>query len=361
MTLADRAIEHLKQWLASEEGYTYLNHFVRKNGAAPSFSSILSSVYHQQNHSRDQAEYQQEISHDFLVFLLETALPELHRHPTLVHGVLAGQIRSMLEFTWTRFCWRLQDRTRSKDANPWGYLYRRARETMKKSPQIATHRQTKNILLYCPVQHSTAAQTPAAMPADSYSDWPPPPRPGNEHPEEYLFTTGFLTQAALFFWQEAARRLQTRPLVPVRELVRYLATHHPWVNRPRQTDTPPPEDGTPDSAERPEERLDRLTSLRSISAMAARFVATLERENCAVLVATMEDPPLTYREIADQLGLPDHNRPYRIQQKNIRLMKKFCSCWPGPPLAELPEEIGLAFLEAVKMQAKKRLAARNLE
>ncbi|WP_457573895.1 hypothetical protein [Desulfolithobacter sp.] len=363
MTQADRAREHLKQWLASKEGYTYLHHFVRKNADALSFSSILSSVYHQQSRPKDQSGYQREISHDFLIFTLETMLPELHRHPTLVHGVLTGQIRFVLEFIWTRFCWRLKDRARSKSADLRAHLYRRARETMTKSPQIATFRPTKQKFLYCPAEYTTeAAQLPVSTPADSYSDWPAPPGPAtDERPEKYLFSTDFLTQAGLFFWQEAAQRLQTRPLVPVRELVRYLATHHPWVNLPRQIDTPPQEDRTPANLEQPEDHVDRLNTLQSITVMAARFIETLNREQCVVLAGTMEDPPRTYREIADQLGLPDHNRPYRIQQKNIRLLKKFCSCWPGPPLAELPEEIGLAFLEEVKIHAKKRLAARNLE
>ncbi|MBW2328575.1 MAG: hypothetical protein JRF04_02985 [Deltaproteobacteria bacterium] len=72
-----------------------------------------------------------------------------------------------------------------------------------------------------------------------------------------------------------------------------------------------------------------------------------------ILFWTLEDPPLSFKEIGRLLDYADHNRPYRIQQKTIAAMQQFCSNWPGPPLHELPDEVGIAFIEEVRKKCKK--------
>jgi len=140
--------------------------------------------------------------------------------------------------------------------------------------------------------------------------------------------------------------------VPVRELVRYLSVHFAWLGMP-QREPLPDEDTLPAPAEQAEERFSRLAALKSITALAAQFTLTMDDQARKILFWTLEDPPLSFKEIARFLGFADHNRPYRIHRKTIVAMQQFCSSWPGPPLGELPDEVGIAFIEAVRKECKK--------
>ncbi len=104
-----------------------------------------------------------------------------------------------------------------------------------------------------------------------------------------------------------------------------------------------------------EEQLDQRAALASISALAAQFCKGMDRDMCRVLVFRLDDPPLAFAEIARLLAMKDHNHPYRIWKNTETALQKFTRNWPGPPLSELPEEVGLAFIEYVKKICKESL------
>jgi hypothetical protein len=300
-----------------------------------------------------------DLCHTFLLFLLDEWLTAATRNPDMIQLLLTGQFQRTLELAWGRFVWRAQDADRNKQTNPRGYLYRRLRETLKTNREYEVIDDTNGKLYYRPVSTVHGQTDPVVighlLPL-TFSDWPsPPPQPGKA-PEKYLFSSDWLAEAAGFFWREAQRRLDHLPALPIRELCRYLAEQHSWLNNPvRQTDDGDLTERLADSANTPEEDLQQRQALDSIEPLAQQLVLTWSLEQRQVFALHLADPPLTFKAISERLGQADHNRAYAVFQKVKKSLVTFTSSWPGPPLSELPVEIAEIFLEEMKRLCKNSL------
>jgi len=352
MKPADQAVRALKSWLETESGYGYVRQLIERD-ARGSLKDGHLAAFPGGRFIHDVGELRGDMAHEFIGYLLQTFLPQLSRRPDQVEMILNGRVRKVLEYALRRFFWRLKDLARRKDVNPRAYLYRRVREVLDHNKRFVIHKDVRDIPAYSPAAVSDELrEDPAVFSLFDYLDWPVAQKPGKD--ENALFTANYLSTAALAFWQETARRLEGSYAVPVRELVRCLAVQHPWINRSRTeslSDHPDP----PGNTESAEEQFDRIAALNSISVLAVQFAMGMDEQSRRIFLWSLDDPKVSFREIARRLDLPDHNRPYRIHRKTIAAMKKFTANWPGPPLDELPEDVGLAFIEAVRKICKKSL------
>ncbi len=356
MKPVEEAVHALKSWLEDDAGYEYVvqltGNRIRQYQHDGALSILLANRY-----SQNLQEQRNELSHEFMAYLFHTFLPQLSKWPDQVNALLSDRAGQVLRFAFKKFYWQLKDLARQKDVNPRAYLYRRLREVLDKDRQFIVHKDKRNLLSYFPASCSDDQEQNAAVFSTlHYLDWPAPPESGTG--DEFLFKAKYLSGAALFFWQETVRQLDASYAVPVREPVRYLAAHYPWLNH-KQPDSLINERDTRNTMSL-EEQLDQISALSSISALAALFTSGLDVTSCQILLWSLEDPHVSFKEMAARLDLPNHNRVYRIYQKIISAMKLFTNNWPGPPLHDLPDEVGLAFIESVKKLAKNRCADRKV-
>lgn len=348
MTSAEKAISALTDWLGQETGFSHVRQLVYRYAGTRIRQGAL-GVYLTHRFGPSSEELLDETAQEFLQFLLQDFLPKLKSHPDQVNAILNGQAGKVVRFALERFFWRLQDAARKKDNNPRAYLHRRIRDVLGQDERFILHKDKQNTLSFsaAPCNHKPGKE-PNPWPAVEYGRWRTPPAIESR---DTVFTTKYLSEAALFFLQEACRHLPAGTAIPIREMVRYLAVHFPWLNRLHAESFT--EDLTSASESKTmEERFSRIAALDSISALAVHFSLNMDETSKKIFYLALGDPPLSFREIAERLELPNHNHPYRIHRKTIDALKNFTSTWPGPPLSELPEEIGPAFLEELRKICK---------
>ena len=318
MNSADSSAAALKEWLKTESGYAYVLHLAdrlkwdsQQQGA---FSTHLT-----QRFSCSPDDLRDEIAQEFLAFLLQTFLPQLGNRPEQVNAVLTGQVRKVLIFALQQFSWRLQDGPRQKDVNPRAYLHRRIREVLRQDDRFVVHKDGQNRVSCSLASHTeTTSENYPDFSSFEYTLWPGPPEPVSR---DALFTAKYLSAAAHLFLEESVRQSGENGPVPIRELVRYLSVHFVWLAAP-QREQLPDDDILPASVEQAEEHFARIAALKSIAALADQFILTMDGQARKILFWTLEDPPLSFKDIARFLGLADHNRPYRIHRKTIAAMNR---------------------------------------
>ena len=351
MNTAEHAATALKKWLQTDRGYQYILHIADRIQREGQWRAGL-SIGLGQRFGPDPEDLRDEIAQEFITFLLQRFLPRLSSRPEQVNALLTGQVRKVLNFALQEFSWRLQDAGRRKDVSPRTYLYRRIREVLQQDDSFVVHRDGENRSFYSLVSQKPPPSAKAVdFPRVEYGRWPPPPEPANQ---DALFTAHYLTQAARFFLEEIGRQDMAAETVPIRELVRYLAARFSWLTAPRPVDLPG-DDSLPASTPSPEDRFAHISALESIGPLAHQFVLSLD-ENARKIFYWRFGESLTFEEIGRLLGCPDHNRPYRIYKKTIGAMRRFCSNWPGPPLSDLSDEVGIAFIEAVRKKCKESVS-----
>jgi hypothetical protein len=350
MTAAQTAVAALVSWLESEAGYSYARNAIRSGLQGPG-GGLGGYIAHR--FGADEREQVEELVQEFLEFFFRDFTPTLESRPDQLNAVLNGQADKVMKFALSRFFWNLRDKARQKEVNPRAYLHRRTREVLQSDPRFSLHKDVQNNLFVAPSSRTEVAKLdPGPFFGLEYSQWPAPPEPSSR---DAVFTAEYISSAALGYLEEADRRLPYISAVPLREFVRYLAHHLPWLNRfqPEElSDTLALDDGSAPS----EEHLEHKSSLASIAFLAQLFAEEMDDTARLIFYWLLGDPPLSYKEIASRLGLPDHNHPYRIQRRTVEALQEFTRNWPGPPLHELPEEVGLAFLEELRKICKKSVS-----
>ena len=358
----DHAIA-IRDWLGTVDGYDYLQRFVGKvmqfdravragEGAGP---DGLAGLSHE-----ERTIAVQDLTHDFLLYLLDTFLPGAGKNPDLLNLLVIGQYRRLLELAWGRFTWHHKEQARKKALNPRGYLYRRLRQLLAADSRFTIIEDRRGLRCYLPARKTSGRsddiqEYPDSLETGGYTSWPAPPAPRGQKPEAYLFSSVWLLATAQLFYREAVSRVDGPLAVPIRELSRYLADHHPWLNTPRQESKDQDDwlDTLVDPRENTEERVHHITAMRSMGGLAVQLAATWTEEQCRVFVLHLDEPQPTFREIADRLGYVDHNRPYALLQQTKKSLQRFIGTWPGPPLSELSREVAETFVEELKQCCQK--------
>ncbi len=350
MSAATRAAEALIARLGEEDGYAHVQRLVQSR-AIPQIRGSALAVYLGHRFGPAPDGLAEELVQEYLRYLLEEFLPRLGEHPDLVTAILEGQPNKVLRRALDLFLWKLRDAARKKDNNPRAYLYRRVQGVLREDSRF---RLTDDGWHYLPADvDGEPIRDPAAFSGLEYGSWPAPPDLGTTR--DTLFTAAYLAKAARVFHRLAADRLGPGVTVPVKELARYLAAHVGWLDRLQPLQLT---DDLPLAAEidTMEEQVGRTMAMPSIAVLAVQFAMGMDETARRIFYWRLGDPPLPFREIAERLGLPDHNRTYRIYSQTEKAMRKFVSHWSGPPLAELPDDVGLAFIEELRKICKRSVS-----
>ena len=349
--------QHLLDWLGSDDGHVFLISLSSRLLKDVERHEAVRTVWPYPAEVSDDGSLSEEVAHDFFIFLAEVFIPKLPENPELVYLAESGNIRKLFEYARRKFLWSWQEKSRSKVQNPAGYLYRRLRETVSSSSQFLSGRGANRVFLF---KRKKAGQTEeliqTSLAEESLKSWQLPPESGGIQDEREIYKEKYLHQIALFFWEEACARVEVQALA-VRDLQRYLLSVHSWLFTPSVSYLDADcAIAAPDSA-----ALDIRGQAESISLQAALLTDGWTKEQCAVFLMRLEEPPVKLKTIAEYLGLADHNIPHRLYTACADSIRSFAANWPGPPLAELPEECGEMFLEQIKECAKKRIAVRNIK
>ncbi len=351
MTVSTDHLMHLfRQWLESADTYAFLVRFVDAKSRFDASMSTLSG-----NEPED-------LCHEFLLFVLDRFFTGLKVSAELIVLIRTSQFRRVLELAWGRFTWHRRELARNKQHNPRGYLYRRLREILQNNKQrFVVIRNRQGFMCYYPATIATKQPqrffTSEDVSSARYTQWPAPPPASGQAPKDYLFSGKWLLSAADFFWQQVMEHEVEPIAIPIRTLGRYLADHHPWLNNPQRQDGAGSNfiEQLADRREKPEEHLQRINGLQSIGPLAAQLVATWPTNQQQVFALRLSEPPVKLEEIAERLGLADHNKVYALYQKAVQSLQRFIGNWPGLPLSDLPQEVAQAFIEEMKRLCKKSL------
>ncbi|MDY0389775.1 hypothetical protein [Desulfobulbus oligotrophicus] len=344
-------LDSFHQWLASLQTTTSIIRFVTAEYRKPSNSNLFSGYEVEDLHQ------------EFLLFILDTFLTPAKLTAETVPLLRTAQYPRIIQLAWNKFLWQCRETARSKRHNPRGYLYRRLRETIQQAKKRFTvSRSQQGYPLYIPAGHAVQQAHPFCLPdneqINGYGLWPAPPPAEGKIPEKYLFERDWLLDTADFFWLLVVQRTAGPLTVPIRELSRYIADHHPWLNIPQRYE----KEGSDitqhlRAQERsPEKQLLYNSALHSVAQLAKQLVATWPIEQQQVFALRFADPPVTGKAITRNLGFTSQSRAYGLEQKAKESITQFTRSWPGIPLSELPEEVAVIFIEEIKRLCKKSLS-----
>lgn len=348
MTMSsEQLVAIFHQWLELPETYTFLTQFVQVKSKREEKAAFLGN------------ESPEDLRQDFLLFLVDRFITQEKLASDLVLLINTTQFRRILELAWGRFIWHLRERTRNKEYNPRGYLYRRLREILQRNQNRFTVRYLHQKFPYYYPKNSVPEhlwpdiKLEEDTPAD-YAYLPPPPPTCGQPADKYVFTEKWMLDTADFYWHQAMHGKLLPCALSIRSLNRYISDHHPWLNTPKHHEGKGTEyiEDLSEERETMEERLQRLDSLQSVAPLAAQLIATWSIQQRQVFMWRLTEPPVTYEVIAERLGLADHNKAYALFQKTVQSLRRFTGNWPGLPLSELPEEVAITFIEEMKRLCK---------
>jgi hypothetical protein len=349
----------LKAWLATEDGRQHLMLLAKQSAREAARGGSLSAVWpYPRLAGLSPAERKntlQEIAGDYLVYLLETLPARLERHPELALDLLDGRWHHVLDDSWRRCLGQWQEKGRSLHDNPRGYLYRRARMTIGSDPRFLTMTHA-GALAYAlaaePPRH------PAVHPSEHipFATLAPPPFPRKTSRHKTVFTTSFLAQAAIQLYRQIAWAADGPGYITVRDLTEHIAHAFPWLNLPRREDADEEVERHPSLALAPQDRVEHRAALESIHHLAEQLTAEWQRRECQALLWHLDASRPTLQDMATILGLKDHNAAHRLLRSVVRTIQRFVANTPGPGWHDLPEEVTLAFVAAVKTHCEKKLA-----
>lgn len=357
----------LRKWIETASGYECIQIFVkskiertRKAGDISSFAFFL----HLEK-TASAAEFAEEIIPDFLLFILLYAKTKLAGQPLLVAQLYAGKYLYLIDLLWQRYLWHVKDKGRIKQDNPRGYLYRRFREIVGTETMFSTCLNSTGHLFYCigEAEKRGVSVTVNVLSDESYTDYPMVPEPlqPNEN-GDFRLTAKWLTSTSEFFYLLVKEKYPRQGYIAVSELVRYLATAMPWLNRPTRqiaendldSDSANPIEQFAAQVEDDVTRLDRLRQTRTIYPLVEQIVACWDQIECCIFAWRLQDIPFTFDTIAEKLSLQDHNQAYSLFEKTKKSLKRFCDSWPGPPLHELEPGVADFFVNKVRQEAKNK-------
>ncbi|NLX18732.1 MAG: hypothetical protein GXY53_05540 [Desulfobulbus sp.] len=338
------------QWLISSQTTDVLTRFIKAEYHKPKNTSLFK-------------EYEVEDLHqEFLLFIFDTFLCPVKLNADILSLLHTARYQRIIQLAWKKFLWQCRETGRSKKHNLRGYLYRRLRESIEQAKQRFTvFRFQKHYLHYIPAKYTVQQAQPFLLPdneqVNGYALWPAPPPAEDKVPEKYLFERDWLLDTADFFWSLVIQHTATPITVPIREVSRYIADHHPWLNAPlrlEKEDVDATEHLRAEEAS-PEEQLLYIRELHSIAGLASQLVATWPLEQQQVFALRLADPPATGKAIAQRLNVSSQSRVYGLEQKAKESITRFMHNWPGLPLSELPEEVAVHFIEEIRRLCKNSL------
>ncbi len=331
--------EKIKQWLDSPEGTAFIRKWagylvkeIQKLSLADKINPFFAIA--EENSPIDRGERLQEAC----CLLLEEIAGNLSSPRTDRLAQLAdrGDFSGfMLGISWNIIN-SLKEKNRRKESNPYGYTYRKARETFSSAHDIFTRR--RDNAPSSPIWFSLLAETGFAdepcFPDEiaGFNDWQDPRQtvPDREcyparstRPEEERiprFTAKQLLVLGKLFWHDSRDRLNGEYYLPVRQFVRYLSAFYHWL-------LPAPKPSYPDKDMKSAEPIAPVTpsSYSALPALARQLTANwTDLQQLIVYHLYFSQQNRTMAGVADELGISRYivEKTDKETRTNI---EKFCA------------------------------------
>lgn len=247
------------------------------------------------------------------------------------------------------------DKSRSMQYSPQRYLYSRLRATLSSSyPDVKTYDQQNATYYTFDKDLRWNGDNLFSSKGGSYGGWPFP----NDISLKDIYKKTEITRVAKFFWEQVKTRTGSEQWIPIRELVRYISSFMPIVERhlTESIDSSRNEDNGVPVADLETELLKHFENSYKIinpeNLLMAEDVAKLARK-CSLKLSPEERKALCLyhnenfpmKEVAYQLNYPNPSSIHHILEKAYKKIRRFCETVPYLSPPGLDKELFNKFME----------------
>ena len=238
----------------------------------------------------------------------------------------------------------LRDRARTYARDPGRALYRHLRQILQEEEGVE-YCATKQGAFFSMDCEAAPWEASGFLGGDAYGNWDSPHLQVSMKDVEKRSSLLFL---ARLFWEEACRRLGRRCFLPVRELVRFIASHYPGFAPITIISLEAVDDGSgADTArhraaegETPREASFVGLDLEELARQLAAAWSPKQRE----VFALIQGQDLTLAQAAVQMGYRSAAGAAYAYRSALDVLRDFCLLWPGLSPPDLDESLFEAFV-----------------
>ncbi len=291
----------------------------------------------------------EDVVNDFWFFLKN--YPE-KQFPQLESFIKKGNITKTLSLASQTY---IQTKKAEARKEGWRYLYRRIRETLKED-QGVHYLSDKKGCYYSLKSEASLLNDFQVLHSEPYSRWKSPLNIISERQFSRFKGTDFL-KLSIFFWKEAFSKLKVPYFLPVREVVNFLTAHYQTIapietvsyeNLCHEDDNEAGESKIPSSIQFESNILEA-----TLEPLAENLIESWPYERKVCFALKYENPAVSFREMAEKLGLKRHSNAQYHYETAISELRDFCSVWPGPTLPDVERNLFFEFINKVAELCKK--------
>lgn len=293
----------------------------------------------------EKADCLQAVADDLWIFL--RSRPEAWHRKN--HGMpLAGRGGRVLMLKIAQeFLNELKEKARTYGRDPGRALYRRLRQVLREAKGVE-YRATRQGAFFSLDAEAAPWEGSSLLGAHAYGDWDAPlEKVGVQDLEK---GSALLTLARLF-WEEACRRLGRSCFLPIRELVRFVASHYPGFSaaatislEAKDEDRDSEALNLPDSAQSPSGEASFVgLHLDALARQLAAAWSPRQRE----VFTLIQGQELTLAQAAAKMGYQSAAGAAYVYRSALDVLRDFCLLWPGLSPPDLDERLFEAFVGQV--------------
>lgn len=352
-----------QNWLKSDDCYPTVELWGKRLIAKVQELNLPESVW---PYSRvDDPQICKEVIHDFWIFLMQypDKLNE-NQNPIFESQILKGNMNRILNDAFQAYLQTQKAEARKKETDPWRYVYRRVRETLNYEKKIYYRlfrhgqRDKKGWPYFSLDSKADLLNNVGMLHIEPYSEWETPLNIISEMQFSRFKRKHFL-ELSIFFWKQAVSKLGKPYFLPIREIMRFLEAHYQTIVTNTLLSL---EDlSHKDNNKGGESTIPSHQQFESniLESLAERLIESWPYERKACFAFKYETPDMTFRKIAERLGMKRHSNAQYHYEKAISHVKDFCSEWPGPTLPHVEKDFFLEFTNKVAELCKKTFNGHN--
>ena len=290
----------------------------------------------------EKADCLQALADDLWIFLRSrpaTWYRKNHRMPLAARGGRLLMLKIAQEFLN-----ELKEQARTYGRDPGRALYRRLRQVLHEAEGVV-YRATRQGAFFSLDAGASSWEGSSLIGTHAYGDWD---SPLSKVSVQDLEKRSALLTLARLFWEEACRRLGRSCFLPIRELVRFMASHYPGFSTAATISLEANDEASDsealnlsDSEQSPsgEASFVRL-HLEELTRQLAASWAPRQRE----VFTLIQGQELTLAQAAAQMGYRSAAGVAYLYRTALDVLRDFCLLWPGLSPPDLDEKLFEAFV-----------------
>ncbi|MCP4110917.1 MAG: hypothetical protein GY749_36250 [Desulfobacteraceae bacterium] len=348
------AVKIFKDWLKTDDCYPVLESWGKRLTTEVQRLNLPENVW---PYSRTfDPQVHKDVIRDFWIFLTNYSetLSE-KQNPQFESLILKGDIKKILNTAFQAYIQTKKAEARKKGG--YRYVYRRVRETLKEEKNIHYQRDKKGWPYYSLDFEAALLNNLQVLHSESYSVWESPLNIISEM-EFSRFKREYFLELSIFFWKQAVSKLGKPYFLPIREVVNFLAAHYQTIASTALVSMEDLcyEDDEGGESKIPSPRSFEVTVLEStLEPLAEALIESWPYKRKVCFSLKYENPDISFRDMANELGLKRHSNTQYHYETAISKLKDFCSEWPGPTLPDIEKDLFLEFINKVAELCKKSL------